>query len=122
MDTTSGQPSGLVITTSDRATLEAILDALAPTFAEPGPRVLRPRGAVWTRMLLIPSRCCVREGVPIAAEVLEAAAQAYALGAVEVFAMSFELTVRPLRRLLVVRSSERSVRTISTTRAGSSPA
>lgn len=104
VETTSCQPSALIITTDHRSTLEAILDALAPTFAEPGPRVLREDGGTWRRMLLIPSRWCVRECGPIAAEVLEAAAQAYALGAVEVSAVSYELTQRPMRRLTVARS------------------
>ncbi len=101
---TDPMPSGITVVTEDLSTLAAVLDHLTPIFPEPGPRVLRPSGGVWTRMLLIPSRWCVREGVPIAAEVLEAAAQAYALGAVEVTAVSYELTQRPLRRLTVVRS------------------
>jgi hypothetical protein len=107
-ETNSMMPSGLTIVAEDLATLAAILDRLTPTFAEPGPRVLRQRGGAWTRMLLVPSQWCVRKGGPIAPEVLEAAALAYALGAVEVSAMSFELTVRPLRRLVLLSQPDLS--------------
>lgn len=106
MPSTKLMPSGLVVTTGDRATLVAIVDALAPTFPEPGPRLFGERDGRWRRMLLIPSQWCVRECGPVAPDVLEAAALAYAMGATEVSAMSFEMTVRPLRRLVSVSCSD----------------
>lgn len=99
-------PSGITIVTEDLTTMVVILDRLAPDFSEPGPRALKPQEGVWMRMLLVPPRWCIRAHGPISREVQEAAALAYAIGAIEVYGVSFELTLRPLRRLLPVASHD----------------
>jgi hypothetical protein len=107
-------PSGITVVTEDLATLVVILDRLAPDFVEPGPRVLKQWDGVWTRMVLVPPRWCIREHQPIAHEVQEAAALAYSIGAIEVYGVSFELTLRPLRRLLPVASQDVNGAPVST--------
>lgn len=93
------QPSALMIAAGKREVLEAILDALAPTFAEPGPRFLREHDGAWRRMLLIPVEWVVHDVGPIAPQVYEAARTAYLLGAVEAHVITHEVSSRPLRRL-----------------------
>lgn len=95
-------PSALVLTTGDRETLVAILDTLAPTFAEPGPRILTERDGRWERMLLIPCEWVVHDHGPIAPELSEAGRRAFEMGAIDAQILTYELSWRALRRLSVV--------------------
>lgn len=104
----SGLPSGLVVSTRDREALEAILDALAPTFAEPGPRILREVDGRWERLVMIPGPWCVHSHGTIAPEVYEAGRRAFEMGATDVRVIAHELTCRPLRRLALVTGQEPS--------------
>lgn len=101
MNATSALPSGLVIASNHRETLEDILDALAPTFVEPGPRFLRKTADKWCRMLLIPGEWVVHDVGPIAPEVHEASRIAYLLGAAEVHVITHEMTTRQIKKLSV---------------------